>query len=128
MRGKNTWIVKLFLNPFYLRDLLRMSYFINLKTKLYGPFSLMGFNCFKVTEPLWGRSLLFTTKFPEISATHVIDLGRMEWPPCSFEQGASGLGIQHQLLKYRICSVTKLINENSFIPKAELLRTKKKLY
>ena len=26
----------------------------------------MGFNCLKATEPLWGVSLLFTTKFPEI--------------------------------------------------------------
>ena len=26
----------------------------------------MGFNCLKATEPLWGGSLLFTTKFPEI--------------------------------------------------------------
>ena len=26
----------------------------------------MGFNCLKATEPLWGSSLLFTTKFPEI--------------------------------------------------------------
>ena len=36
----------------------------------------MGFNCFKATEPLGGRdSLLFTTKFPEIPGTHLIDLG-----------------------------------------------------
>ena len=28
-------------------------------------------------EPLWGGSLLFTTKFPDISGTHFIDLGRM---------------------------------------------------
>ena len=28
-------------------------------------------------EPLRGGSLLFTTKFPEISGTHFIDLGRM---------------------------------------------------
>ena len=26
----------------------------------------MGFSCLKATEPLWGGSLLFTTKFPEI--------------------------------------------------------------
>ena len=28
-------------------------------------------------EPLRGSSLLFTTKFPEIPATHFVDLGRM---------------------------------------------------
>ena len=28
-------------------------------------------------EPLRGGSLLFTTKFPEISGTHFTDLGRM---------------------------------------------------
>ena len=29
-------------------------------------------------EPLQGGSLLFTTKFPEIPGTHIIDLGRMK--------------------------------------------------
>ena len=29
-------------------------------------------------EPLGGESLLFTTKSPEISGTHFIDLGRMK--------------------------------------------------
>ena len=29
-------------------------------------------------EPLWGGSLLFTTKFPEISGTHFVGLGRMK--------------------------------------------------
>ena len=29
-------------------------------------------------EPLWGGSVLFTTKFPEIPVTHFIDLGRMK--------------------------------------------------
>ena len=38
----------------------------------------MGFNCLKVKEPLPGGSLLFTTKFPEIPGTHLIDLGRMK--------------------------------------------------
>ena len=28
--------------------------------------------------PLWGSSLLFTTKFPDIPGTHFIDLGRMK--------------------------------------------------
>ena len=38
----------------------------------------MGFNCLKATEPLRGGSLLFTTEFPEIPGTHLIDLGRMK--------------------------------------------------
>ena len=29
-------------------------------------------------KPSWGGSLLFTTKFPEIPGTHLINLGRME--------------------------------------------------
>ena len=48
------------------------------KKKLYGPFLWMGFNCLKATEPLRGVALLFTTKFPEIPGTHLIDLGRMK--------------------------------------------------
>ena len=32
---------------------------------------------FRPILPLGGGDLLFTTKFPEISATHFIDLGRM---------------------------------------------------
>ena len=46
--------------------------------KLYDPFLWMGFNCLKATEPLRGDSLLFTTKFPAIPGTHLIDLGRMK--------------------------------------------------
>ena len=51
-------------------------------------------------EPLRGGSLLFTTKFAEIPGTHFIDLGRMKAestlePPCGFEHGTPGLGIQH---------------------------------
>ena len=36
----------------------------------------MEFNSLKATKPLQGGSLLFTTKFPEIPDTHLIDLGR----------------------------------------------------
>ena len=50
-----------------------------LKTILYGPFLWMEFNCLKVVwEPLWGGSLLFTTKFPEVPSILFIDLGRMK--------------------------------------------------
>ena len=50
-------------------------------------------------EPLRGGSSLFTTKFPEISGTHFIDLGRMKGlvdlePPSGIENGTPGLGIQ----------------------------------
>ena len=48
------------------------------KLKLYGPFLWMGFKCPKATEPLPGGSLFFTTKFPEIPRTHLIDLRRMK--------------------------------------------------
>ena len=46
--------------------------------KLNGLFLCMVFNNLKVTEPLQGGSLLFTTKFPDISGTHFIDLERMK--------------------------------------------------
>ena len=32
----------------------------------------------RVQERLRGESLLFTTKFPEISGSHFIDLGRLK--------------------------------------------------
>ena len=41
-------------------------------------FLRMGLNCLKATEPLQGGILLFTTKFPEIPGTHLINLGRMK--------------------------------------------------
>ena len=54
------------------------KYEFKTKQKLYGPFSWMGFNCLKATEPLRGGSLPFTTKLPEILGTHLIDLRRMK--------------------------------------------------
>ena len=48
------------------------------KRKLYGPFLWMGFNCLKVTVPLQGDCLLFTTKSPEVPGTHLIDCGRIK--------------------------------------------------
>ena len=38
----------------------------------------MGFNCLDATEPLQGGILLFTIKSPEISGTHLNDLGMMK--------------------------------------------------
>ena len=61
-------------------------------------------------RPTKRRQLLFTTKFPEIPGTHLIDLGRMKG--CfdlgvtrSFEHRTPGLGIQ--CLNYSLghCSV-----------------------
>ena len=50
-------------------------------------------------QPLQGGSLVFTTKFPEIPGTHLIDLGRMKgWVDLElasgFEHRTPGLGIQ----------------------------------
>ena len=54
----------------------RASY--NLKNELQCPFLWMGFNYLKAAEPLRGGNLLFTTKSPEVSATHLINLERMK--------------------------------------------------
>ena len=48
------------------------------KKKLHGFILWMGFNGLKAKEPLHGGSSLFTTKFPKIHGTHVIDLRRMK--------------------------------------------------
>ena len=45
---------------------------------LFGPFLWMGFNCLKATEPLQVDSLLFTTKFPEIPGTYLMDRERVK--------------------------------------------------
>ena len=41
------------------------------------PFYGWGSTASRLEEPLRGGSLLFTTKFPENSGTHFVDLGRM---------------------------------------------------
>ena len=53
-------------------------------------------------EPLWGGSLLFTTKFPEIPGTHFMDVGSMNsWvdfgPPSGFEHETPRLGNQRNV-------------------------------
>ena len=63
-----------------------------------GPRFMDVLKCLKATEPLWGDSLLFTTKPPEISATHFFDLPRMKgWDDLGATQGfqrrTPGLGI-----------------------------------
>ena len=42
------------------------------------PFYGWGSTASKATEPLWGGSLLFSTKIPEGPGTHFINLGRMK--------------------------------------------------
>ena len=50
------------------------------KLKLYGYFLWIGFNCLKATEPLWGDSFLFTTQFPGVPGTHLINVdGKKGW-------------------------------------------------
>ena len=49
-----------------------------LNKKLHGPFLQMGFNCLEATEPLRRDSLFFTTQFPGIPGTHLINLKRMK--------------------------------------------------
>ena len=48
-----------------------------LKKNFMAPFYGWGSTASRL-EPLQGGSLLFTTKFPEISGTHFTDLGRMK--------------------------------------------------
>ena len=59
------------------RNVASLSLFLKTLKKLYGPFLWMGFNCLKARVTL-RRSLLFTTKSPEIPGTHFIDLERMK--------------------------------------------------
>ena len=69
--------------------------------KLYGLFLWMGFNYLKATEPLRGVSVLFTTKFPEILGTDLIEDESTEStlePPTGFEQETPGLEIQRLLV------------------------------
>ena len=70
------------------------------KKQLYSLFLWMGFNCLKAIEPPRGGSLLFTTKLPEISRTHFIDLRKINKaestlePPSGPKHGIPGLEIQ----------------------------------
>ena len=52
--------------------------FFKYKKRLYNPFLWMGFNCLKTVDPILGDSVLLNTKFPEVSGTNSIDLGRMK--------------------------------------------------
>ena len=61
---------------FTINIIKKSQHYIN--KKLYGLFLWMGLNYLKATEPLQEGSLLFTSKFPEISRTHLIDIGKMK--------------------------------------------------
>ena len=87
--------------------------------KLYRPVFCIRFNYLKAAEPLRGGSLLFTTKFPEISGIHLINIGRMKdrvdlGPTYGFEHETHGLGIQylnhlviaHALLLHKLSKLT----------------------
>ena len=54
----------------------KLSYMKNLK--LYIPFLRMGFNCLKVTKPLRGGSLFFTTQSSGVPGTHLINPATMK--------------------------------------------------
>ena len=62
---------------------LRMTFLnmfgpVQIKEKLYDPFLWMEFNFLKATVSLQGDSLFFTTKFPEVPGTYLIDLERIK--------------------------------------------------
>ena len=68
-------------NAFYIVIILSfcwfiLEYLISIKKRFMVPFYGWSSTASRL-EPLWGGSLLFTTKFPEIPGTHFIDLGRM---------------------------------------------------
>ena len=48
------------------------------KKKLYGLFLWMKFDCVRLAEPLLEDTVRCTSKSPEVSRTHLIDLGRMK--------------------------------------------------
>ena len=74
----------------------------------------MGFSWLKATEPLQGDSLCFTTNFPEIPGTHLIDLGRMK--------GSSSLTTRSLLYELYVSLWTKTLNLFSFIFEFRVLR------
>ena len=50
----------------------------------------MGFHCLKATEPLQRDSLLFNTRSPGLSGTHLVDLRTDLEPPNGFKPGIPG--------------------------------------
>ena len=64
---------------FYIPKVILKLYlfFKKKKQNFMAPFHGWGSTASRL-DPLWGGSLLFTTKFPKISGTHFTDLGRMK--------------------------------------------------
>ena len=64
--------------------------------KIIAPFYGWGSTIWRLGA-LWGGSLLFNTKLPEILATHFINLGAESTlePPSGLEHGIPRLGIEH---------------------------------
>ena len=62
----------------FFHTLSKLFFFYFFKKKTLWPLFMDGVQLASRLEPLWGGSLLFTTKFPEITGTHFIDLGRMK--------------------------------------------------
>ena len=48
-----------------------------LEKKIYAPFLRVGLTLLKVSEPLWGDTVLLATNSPGIPGTRLIDLRRM---------------------------------------------------
>ena len=60
-----------------LETVIIVNNIIDKKNNFMGPFYGWGSTTLRL-EPLWGGSLLFTTKFPEIPGTNFINLRRMK--------------------------------------------------
>ena len=50
---------------------------MKLQKNFMAPFYGCGLNASRL-EPVWGDSLVYNTKFPEIPGTHFINFGRMK--------------------------------------------------
>ena len=80
----------------------RYKAYILKKKKYYGLFLGIGFNYLKGTDPLWGDSLLFTTKSPEWKAELTLEL------PSGFEHWTPRLGMQHLNHKAIACNMSNM--------------------
>lgn len=90
------------------------SYFKRFYSSFYG-WGYRDCRAFKAREPLWGDSLLFTTKSPEILGTYLIDLKRMKgwidlgstkllWTRAHWVINPAPSPLDHRLLFHRIKS------------------------
>ena len=71
------------------------KFWIILLKKTLWPLFMDGVQLLKATEPLWGDSLLFTTRSLGVPGTDLISLGRMtSEQPSDFEPRTTELGVQ----------------------------------